>query len=78
MLRERLGPLLQQHGMNVQDVSGERSDGVRELVLHLRCRNHLQAPDVLESVVAVEGARSAPWSMLSDQPRSSARDRAGP
>lgn len=63
-LRERLAPLLKEHGISVQDASGMRGDDEQKLVLHVRCRNRLQAPDVLEAVCRLEGVRSAEWSML--------------
>lgn len=64
-LRSKVTPLLKEHGIQVQDASGHRGEDHTELVLHVRCRNHMQAPDVLEAVCGIEGVRSSRWSMLS-------------
>jgi uncharacterized membrane protein YhiD involved in acid resistance len=59
--------LLRAHGISVQDFSGKLTAGPEpfELELHIRCRNHLQAPQVLEKVCAIEGVKSAEWCQLS-------------
>ena len=65
-LRDELKPLLGGQGVHIQDVSGRLNAESQpfELELHLRCRNRLQAPEVLELVCGLEGVRSAQWSML--------------
>jgi putative Mg2+ transporter-C (MgtC) family protein len=64
-LHERIEPLLRERGISVQDLSGRSGDGPAELILHVRCRSALQAPELIERVRDVEGVRAAQWSMLS-------------
>ena len=58
--------LLQEHGISVQDYSGTVTSGPEpfELEFHIRCRNHQQAPAVLERVCGLEGVASAEWHQL--------------
>lgn len=65
-LGEELKALLAEHRVTVKDICGTRSGGDRphELELHLRCRNHLQAPDLLERVCDLPGVSAAQWRML--------------
>ena len=65
-LRDELKELLRREGVHIQDVSARCEDSSRpmELELRLRCRNHLQAPEMIALVCALEGVRSAEWTML--------------
>jgi putative Mg2+ transporter-C (MgtC) family protein len=58
--------LLLQHRIKVQDLSGEIDQETSQflLELHLRCRNQLQAPEILEAVCGLEGVLGAEWTRL--------------
>ena len=49
----------------LQDVEGDFGTGEREfrIVFHVRCRNLLQAPEVLEAISGCEGVTRAEWSV---------------
>jgi putative Mg2+ transporter-C (MgtC) family protein len=66
-LRDELKDALRDFGVVLQDVSGRTGHESQplELELHLRCRNRLQAPEVIELVSGLEGVRSVEWTMLS-------------
>ena len=58
--------LFKQHKMRVQDLSGSQTgpDLPFELVFHVRCRNHLQAPEMLDELAKLEGVEGVDWSQL--------------
>jgi putative Mg2+ transporter-C (MgtC) family protein len=66
--KDILARLLQDSGVGIQDVSGKRENSEDALMieLHLRCRNRLQAPGLLDQVCELPGVVSAEWSMLQD------------
>ncbi len=58
-----LREVLDGNGIRIQDLAG-RVDPVAhtyELDIYIRCRNLLQAPELLSRVAAVEGVSSAEW-----------------
>ena len=59
--------LLRDRRISVQDLSGSLGVGSApfELKLRIRCRSRLQAPEVLESLLELDGVVSATWSHLS-------------
>jgi putative Mg2+ transporter-C (MgtC) family protein len=59
--------ILANHDIRVQDLSGRRSrdDEPFELVFHIRCRNAMQAPEMLELIAAQRGVLSVDWSQIS-------------
>ncbi|UCE87123.1 MAG: MgtC/SapB family protein [Deltaproteobacteria bacterium] len=59
--------LLRERRISVQDLSGRLGIGSApfELELRIRCRGQLQAPEVLESILELDGVVSAEWSHLS-------------
>jgi putative Mg2+ transporter-C (MgtC) family protein len=59
--------LLLDRGISVQDLSGSLGVGSApfELKLRIRCRSHLQAPEILERCLELDGVVSASWSHLS-------------
>ncbi len=61
-----VGAVLSEHGISIQDYSGMVASGPEpfELEFHIRCRNHQQAPAVLERVCGLEGVASAEWRQL--------------
>lgn len=73
-LRSELTPLaatirgiLSKHSIRVQDLSGTRGpeDEPFELVFHIRCRNLMQAPEMLEQIAAQRGVLRVEWSQIS-------------
>jgi putative Mg2+ transporter-C (MgtC) family protein len=65
-LVEAVRAALKARGIVVQDYSGELAAGSEpfRFEFHVRCRNHQQAPEVLEHVCGIEGVTSAAWSQL--------------
>jgi uncharacterized membrane protein YhiD involved in acid resistance len=63
----RISELLTQSGCRVQDVSGHRDSGDApfELVFHVRCRNALQAPEMLDKIAREHGVMHVEWSQIS-------------
>jgi putative Mg2+ transporter-C (MgtC) family protein len=66
-LSERIGVVLREHGVRVQDLSGSRgaADEPFELVFHVRLRNLRQAPEMLEKISGERGVRRVEWSQIS-------------
>ncbi|MBK7874728.1 MAG: hypothetical protein IPJ77_03090 [Planctomycetes bacterium] len=66
-LAKTVGELLERHGIRVQDLSGTRGqdDEPFELVFHIRCRNELQAPQMMEELTDLRGVLSVEWSQIS-------------
>lgn len=66
-LAQRVGAMLEARRIRLQDVSGTRGGPEEpfELVFHIRCQNHLQAPEMLEIVAAERGVQSVEWSQIS-------------
>jgi putative Mg2+ transporter-C (MgtC) family protein len=66
-IAEKIGSLLEERRIRLQDLSGTRgrSDEPFELVFHVRCRNVKQAPEMLELVAEQEGVTSVEWSEIS-------------
>lgn len=62
-----VGDILKGHGIRVQDLSGTRGpdDEPFELVFHIRCRNAMQAPQMLELIADQKGVISVEWSQIS-------------
>ena len=58
--------LLKTHKIRVQDLSGhqEGPDSPFELVFHVRCRHHLQAPEMLDELAKLDGVEGVDWSQL--------------
>ena len=60
----RVREVLQLHRMRVQEISGflgkSASEGF-ELSFHIRCRDTMQAPRVLEDLAAIHGVSSVDW-----------------
>ena len=55
-------------GIRVQDLAGE-VDNARDqfdLVMFIRCRSRLQAPELLAQLCGIEGVSSARWSQIGD------------
>jgi putative Mg2+ transporter-C (MgtC) family protein len=65
-LRDELKGVLTARRVAIQDVSALRGadEGPKELELRLRCRNHLQAPELIDLVCDLRGVKDAEWSML--------------
>jgi putative Mg2+ transporter-C (MgtC) family protein len=63
-LREVLGA----NGIRIQDLAGRVDPVARsyELDAYIRCRNLLQAPELLSQVSAIEGISSAEWAPIGD------------
>jgi putative Mg2+ transporter-C (MgtC) family protein len=59
--------ILEQNDIRVQDLSGTRGHDEEpfELVFHIRCRNAMQAPEMLELIADQKGVRSVEWSQIS-------------
>jgi putative Mg2+ transporter-C (MgtC) family protein len=59
--------ILTQHDIRVQDLSGTRGHDEEpfELVFHIRCRNAMQAPQMLELIADQKGVLSVEWSQIS-------------
>jgi putative Mg2+ transporter-C (MgtC) family protein len=66
-LAKIVGEILTRHDIRVQDLSGTRGRGEEpfELVFHIRCRNAMQAPEMLELISAQKGVLSVEWSQIS-------------
>lgn len=66
-LSKRVSKILADHGIRLQDLSGQRgrADEPFELVFHVRCRNSFQAPEMLEQVTRESGVLRAEWSEIS-------------
>ncbi len=62
-IREDVSALLREHGIRVQDVSGQVSSnpGPFELVFHIRCRSRIQAPEILERLSLLDAVNSVEW-----------------
>jgi len=62
-IRDDVSALLREFGIRVQDLSGQVSSnpGPFEVVFHVRCRNRIQAADVLERLSALETVNSVEW-----------------
>ncbi len=62
----RVRELLREHRIAVQDAAGKMESGADlfELELHVRCRNQLQAPGVLEEICALDGVSNVEWTHL--------------
>ena len=65
-LAAEIRALLKTHKMRVQDLSGHQdgADSPFELVFHVRCRNHLQAPEMLDDITKLDGVEGVDWSQL--------------
>lgn len=64
----RVTALIREAGVRVQDLAGN-VDSARDefdLVLFIRCRSRLQAPELLAELCGVEGVSSAQWSQIGD------------
>jgi putative Mg2+ transporter-C (MgtC) family protein len=59
--------ILEEHDIRVQDLSGTRGHDEEpfELVFHIRCRNAMQAPQMLELIADQKGVLSVEWSQIS-------------
>jgi putative Mg2+ transporter-C (MgtC) family protein len=59
--------ILSRHDIRVQDLSGTRGHDEEpfELVFHIRCRNAMQAPQMLELIADQKGVLSVEWSQIS-------------
>jgi putative Mg2+ transporter-C (MgtC) family protein len=66
-LASRVGEILKDRGIRVQDLSGTRGgpDQPFQLVFHIRCRNVKQAPEMLELIAGQKGVSSVEWSEIS-------------
>lgn len=66
-LSATVGQILTQNGIRVQDLSGIRGHDEEpfELVFHIRCRNAMQAPHMLELISDQKGVLSVEWSQIS-------------
>jgi putative Mg2+ transporter-C (MgtC) family protein len=66
-LAKAIGQILHQNDIRVQDLSGARgqSDERFELIFHIRCRNAMQAPEMLERIADQTGVHSVEWSQIS-------------
>jgi putative Mg2+ transporter-C (MgtC) family protein len=66
-LAKAIGQILHQNDIRVQDLSGARGqdDERFELVFHIRCRNAMQAPEMLERIAGQTGVHSVEWSQIS-------------
>ncbi len=62
-IREEVCALLREHGIRVQDLSGQvtSNPGPFELVFHIRCRNRIQGAEILERVASLDGVNSVEW-----------------
>ncbi len=61
---ENVRAVLKKHRMRVQEISGELSAEAGEgfeLSFHIRCRDTMQAPRILEEVGAIEGVAGVHW-----------------
>ena len=65
-IARRVGDLLRDHRIRLQDLSGTRAGPEEpfELVFHVRCRNVRQAPEMLELVASQPGVTSVEWSEI--------------
>lgn len=52
---------LAQESIRVMDLSARRSQDLFELVFHVRSRNRLAAPELIQTLTAVEGVSSVEW-----------------
>ncbi len=67
-IREEVSAVLREHGIRVQDLSGHVSTnpGPFELVFHVRCRNRIQADQVLDQLSALDALHSVEWKQPQD------------
>ena len=67
VLSKRIGEILREYKIRVQDLSGGRGGPSEpfELVFHVRLRNSQQAPEMLERISHVPGVARAEWSQIS-------------
>ncbi len=68
-VRDEVCALLREQRISIQDVAGRRSADdqptePQELELRLRCRNRLQAPELLDLVCQLDGVRFAEWNTI--------------
>ena len=65
-LSQSVAAILEQHQIRVQDLSGTRGelDEPFELVFHIRCRNLMQAPRMLELIASQQGVLHVEWSQI--------------
>ena len=62
VLLEGVRALLRSHDVRIQDFTGRLGAGEPfELNFHVRCRNNLQTPQVLEEVAKLEGVETVEW-----------------
>jgi putative Mg2+ transporter-C (MgtC) family protein len=68
-LSKSIAEILESHDIRVQDLSGTRgnADEPFELVFHIRCRNLMQAPQMLELVAAQKGVLAVEWSQITSE-----------
>ncbi len=66
-LSTRVAAILKAHEIRLQDLSGRRGEPQEpfELVFHVRCRNALQAPEMLEIIARERGVLRVEWSQIS-------------
>lgn len=62
-LSDELRGLLREHGVKIQDVHCELEAQTSRfhLVLHIRCRNKMQAAELVEAACALEGVEDVEW-----------------
>jgi putative Mg2+ transporter-C (MgtC) family protein len=62
-IRDDVSALLREFGIRVQDLSGQVSSnpGPFEVVFHVRCRNRIQAAEVLDRLSALDTVNSVEW-----------------
>jgi putative Mg2+ transporter-C (MgtC) family protein len=67
-LSEDVSAVLRTNHIQIQDTSGRQTstDEPFKLVFHVRCRHKHQAPEMLETIAALEGVASVEWTGLSN------------